>query len=188
MYDKEDLRNAVQVIHKGGVVLYPTDTVWGIGCDATNREAVDRVYEIKRRAESKALILLVDSLVKVENYVETVPAIAYDLLEIAASPTTIIYDRAKNLPENLIADDGSIAIRVTSEPFSRALCAAAHVPLVSTSANFSGEPTPKCFSEISGEIVGLVDYVVRYRQDDDSTANPSSIIKLGASGEVKVIR
>lgn len=188
MYERDDLRQALQVIRQGGVVLYPTDTVWGLGCDATNPQAVARIYKIKRRAESKALILLADSIVRVENYVVSLPEIAYDLLDVAVSPTTIIYEKAKNLPENLIADDGSIAIRVTAEEFSKALCAAAHVPLVSTSANISGEPTPRSFREISDEIVHSVDYVVRYRQDDNTPAKPSSIIKLGASGEVRVIR
>lgn len=188
MYDKEDLREALQTIRKGGVVLYPTDTVWGLGCDATNEKAVARVYEIKRRAESKALILLVDSVVRVQNYVVDFPDVAYDLLDVAVSPTTIIYDKAKNLPHSLVAEDGSIAIRVTSESFSNALCAAAHVPLVSTSANVSGEPSPGCFGEISPEIIEAVDYVVKFRQDDRTKSKPSSIIKLGASGQVRVIR
>lgn len=188
MFEKEDLRQALQTIRQGGVVLYPTDTVWGLGCDATNESAVAKVYEIKRRAESKALILLVDSVARVENYVVDFPEIAYDLLEVAVSPTTIIYDKAKNLPVNLVADDGSIAIRVTGETFSNALCAAAHVPLVSTSANVSGEPAPGCFGEISLEIIAAVDYVVRYRQDDVTKSKPSSIIKLGASGQVRIIR
>lgn len=188
MFDKDDLRQALLTIRQGGVILYPTDTVWGLGCDATNSEAVARVYRIKRRAESKALILLVDSVARVQNWVVDFPDIAYDLLEAALSPTTIIYDKAKNLPGNLVADNGSIAIRVTSESFSNALCSAAHVPLVSTSANISGEPSPDCFSDISPEIIAAVDYVVKFRQDDKTKSKPSSIIKLGASGQVRVIR
>ncbi|MCQ2344751.1 MAG: threonylcarbamoyl-AMP synthase [Paludibacteraceae bacterium] len=188
MFDKDDLRQALQTIRKGGVILYPTDTVWGLGCDATNEKAVSRIYEIKRRSESKALILLVDSVARVQNYVVDFPDIAFDLLDVAVSPTTIIYDKAKNLPQNLVADDGSIAIRVTSELFSNALCAAVHVPLVSTSANVSGEPAPGCFNEISHEIIDAVDYVVKFRQDDVAKSKPSSIIKLGASGQVRIIR
>ena len=184
----EDLRWAVEVMRRGGVVLYPTDTVWGIGCDATNAEAVRRVYEIKRRAESKALIVLVDSMAKLSGCVREVPDMAWSLVELADKPLTIIYDGARNLAGNLIAEDGSVAIRVTEERFSKALCERMHVPVVSTSANVSGEPTPKNFSEISQAIVGAVDYVVRYRQDDTAKPNPSSIIKLGINGEVKVIR
>ncbi len=184
----EDLRCAVEVMRRGGVVLYPTDTVWGIGCDATNAEAVRRVYEIKRRAESKALIVLVDSMAKLSGCVREVPDMAWSLVELADKPLTIIYDGARNLAGNLIAEDGSVAIRVTEERFSKALCERMHVPVVSTSANVSGEPTPKNFSEISQAIVGAVDYVVRYRQDDTAKPNPSSIIKLGINGEVKVIR
>lgn len=184
----EDLRCAVEVMRRGGVVLYPTDTVWGIGCDATNAEAVRRVYEIKRRAESKALIVLVDSMAKLSGCVREVPDMAWSLVELADKPLTIIYDGARNLAGNLIAEDGSVAIRITQERFSKALCGRMHVPVVSTSANVSGEPTPKNFSEISQAIVGAVDYVVRYRQDDTAKPNPSSIIKLGINGEVKVIR
>ena len=184
----EDLRCAVEVMRRGGVVLYPTDTVWGIGCDATNAEAVRRVYEIKRRAESKALIVLVDSMAKLSGCVREVPDLAWSLIELADKPLTIIYDGARNLADNLIAEDGSVAIRITQERFSKALCGRMHVPVVSTSANVSGEPTPKNFSEISQAIVGAVDYVVRYRQDDTAKPNPSSIIKLGINGKVKVIR
>lgn len=184
----EDLRCAVEVMRRGGVVLYPTDTVWGIGCDATNAEAVRRVYEIKHRAESKALIVLVDSMAKLSGCVREVPDLAWSLIELTDKPLTIIYDGARNLAGNLIAEDGSVAIRVTEERFSKALCGRMHVPVVSTSANVSGEPTPKNFSEISQAIVGAVDYVVRYRQDDTVKPNPSSIIKLGINGKVKVIR
>lgn len=188
MFEKSDLKEALQVLRKGGVILYPTDTVWGLGCDATNEKAVAKVYEIKKRAESKSLILLVDHAGRVENYVADMPEIAYELLDVTDKPTTIIYDKAKNLPSALVADDGSIAIRITNEEFSQALCAAAHVPLVSTSANISGEPTPQNFEEISCEIIEAVDYVVKYRQDDKTKSVPSAIIKLGRCGEVKIIR
>ena len=185
---REDIRRAVEVMRGGGVVLYPTDTVWGIGCDATNGEAVQRVYKIKQRAESKAMIVLVDSVARVERYVETMPDVAWQLIEVANKPLTIIYDNARGLAPNLLSDDGSVAIRVTGEPFSKALCAAMRLPIVSTSANISGEPTASCFAEISEAIRSAVDYVVGYRQADNSHPQPSSIIKLGAGGEVKIIR
>lgn len=188
MFEKTDLKEALKVLRNGGVILYPTDTVWGLGCDATNEKAVARVYEIKRRAESKSLILLVDNVGRVENYVVDLPEIAYDLLEVTDKPTTIIYDKAKNLPPSLVAEDGSIAIRITNEEFSNALCSVAHVPLVSTSANISGEPTPCNFSEISEEIINSVDYVVKYRREDTAKYEPSAIIKIGKGGQVKVIR
>ena len=147
----------------GGVILYPTDTVWGIGCDATNPEAVKRVYEIKRREDSKSMLVLVDSDAKVDLYVKEVPAVAWDLIELSTKPLTIIYDGAKNLAENLLASDGSIGIRVTAEEFSKQLCFRFRKAIVSTSANISGEPTPKSFSEISEEIKNSVDYIVSYR-------------------------
>lgn len=185
---RNDIRQAVEVMRRGGVILYPTDTVWGIGCDATNARAVARVYEIKRRAESKALIVLVDSAARAERYVENMPDVAWQLIEVADKPLTIIYDRSRGLAENLVADDGSVAIRVTQEPFSQALCAAMRLPVVSTSANVSGKPTARSFAEIEPEIRLAVDYVVEYRQTDDAQAQPSSIIKLGNGGEVKIIR
>jgi L-threonylcarbamoyladenylate synthase len=184
----EDLKQALEVLRKGGVILYPTDTIWGIGCDATNPEAVKRVYEIKHRADSKAMLVLVDSPVKVNAYVKEMPDIAWDLIDLTTKPLTIIYDGAKNLAPNLIAEDGSVGIRVTSENFSQQLCLRFKKPIVSTSANISGAPSPHNFSEVSEEIKSAVDYVVTYRQEEMSQPSPSSIIKLGAGGEVKVIR
>lgn len=185
---KEELKKAVEVMRRGGVILYPTDTVWGIGCDATNAEAVARIYEIKRRVESKSMIVVVDSMAKVEGYVREVPDIAWDLIEVADKPLTIIYDNAKNLPDNLVAEDGSIAIRITKERFSQELCRMMRVPVVSTSANVSGEPTARNFFEISDEILNAVDFVVDYRREEEILPAPSSIIKLGSKGQVKVIR
>lgn len=185
---RQDIRKAVEVMRKGGVILYPTDTVWGIGCDATNAEAVERVYEIKRRAESKAMIVLVDNMARLERYVDEVPEVAWQLVEVADRPLTVIYDRAKGLAANLVADDGSVAIRVTHEAFSQALCAAMRLPIVSTSANISGEPTACCFDEVPSEIRAAVDYVVCFRQEEKLRPQPSSIIKLGSRGEVKIIR
>lgn len=172
----------------GGVILYPTDTIWGIGCDATNEEAVRRVYEIKHRADSKAMLVLVDSAVKVDFYVQDVPAVAWDLIDVADKPLTIIYSGARNLASNLLAEDGSVGIRVTGEEFSKALCFRFRKAIVSTSANVSGQPSPRTFAEISDEIKNAVDYVVEARRTESGLARPSSIIKLGQGGEVKIIR
>ncbi len=185
---KDEIKKACEVLQKGGVILYPTDTVWGIGCDATNEEAVRRVYEIKKRADSKAMLVLVDSPVKVDFYVKDVPVVAWDLIEMATRPLTIIYDGARNLAPNLIAEDGSVGIRVTNEEFSRQLCFRFRKAIVSTSANISGEPAAAVFSEISEEILNAVDYVVDYRREETGHPKPSSIIRLGAGGVVKIIR
>ena len=185
---REEIKRACDVLHRGGVILYPTDTVWGIGCDATNEEAVRRVYEIKRRADSKAMLVLVDSDVKVQGYIREVPTVAWDLIELAEKPLTIIYDGARNLAANLVADDGSVGMRVTREEFSRQLCFRFRKPIVSTSANISGEPSPRSFAEISAEIKQSVDYIVAVRQNEPPCSTPSSIVKLGAGGLVKVIR
>ena len=162
---KEDIRKACEVMQKGGVILYPTDTIWGIGCDATNAEAVKRVYEIKKRADSKAMLVLVDNAVKVDFYVNEPPEVAFDLIEVATKPMTIIYDDARNLAPNLLAEDGSVGIRVTSEEFSKQLCFRFRKAIVSTSANVSGEPSPMTFGEISEEIKQAVDYIVQSRQE-----------------------
>ena len=185
---KEDIRKACEVMQKGGVILYPTDTIWGIGCDATNEEAVKRVYEIKKRADSKAMLVLVDNAVKVDFYVNAPPEVAFDLIECAVKPMTIIYDDARNLASNLLAEDGSVGIRVTSEEFSKQLCFRFRKAIVSTSANVSGEPSPKTFREISEEIKQAVDYIVQSRQNETSAPKPSSIIKLGKGGQIKIIR
>ncbi len=184
----DDIRRAVEVMNRGGVIAYPTDTIWGLGCDATNAEAVKRIYDIKRRSDSKALITLVDSEAKVEFYVKEVPEVAWQLIEVADSPLTVIYDGARNLAPNLVAEDGSIAIRVTAEEFSRELCRRFKKAIVSTSANVSGEPSPRTFADISPEILSAVDYVCESRREESVPHKPSSIIKLGVSGEVKIIR
>lgn len=182
------IKKALEYLRQGGVILYPTDTIWGIGCDATNAEAVQRVYEIKQRIESKAMIVLVDSMAKVQGYVAEVPDIAWDLTELAEKPLTIVYPNARQLAPNLIAQDGSVAIRITNEQFSKALCQQFRKPIVSTSANISGEPAPALFSEISQEIKDLVDYVVECRQDEQIRPTPSGILKLGVNGEIEIIR
>ena len=175
-------------MREGGVILYPTDTVWGIGCDATNEDAVRRVYEIKQRQGSKAMLVLVDSSVKVDFYVRDVPEVAWDLIDLADKPLTIIYSGARNLAANLLAEDGSVGIRVTNEEFSKRLCQQFRKAIVSTSANISGQPSPKNFSEISEEVKSAVDYIVGYRQEEMSNPKPSSIIKLGKGGVIKIIR
>ncbi len=185
---ENDLKAAVDVLCKGGVIVYPTDTIWGIGCDATNEAAVRKVYEIKRRVESKAMLVLVDSIRKVEGYVADIPEVAYDLIDLSEKPLTIIYDGARGLAPNLIAEDGSVGIRVTKEIFSKELCLRFKKAIVSTSANIAGEPSPHCYKEISEEILRAADYVVEYRRDDVAPSQPSSIIKLGAGGLVKIIR
>lgn len=184
----EDIKRAFEVLIKGGIILYPTDTIWGIGCDATNEDAVKKVYELKKRVDSKALITLLDSSAKLGYYVKEVPEIAYDLIDMADRPLTIIYDNARNVAANLIAEDGSLAIRITNEKFSHELCKRFRKALVSTSANISGEPSPRNFGEISDEIKDRVDYIVTYRQNEQDSHKASSIIKLGISGEVKIIR
>lgn len=184
----EEIKKACQVMSRGGVILYPTDTIWGIGCDATNEEAVRRVYEIKHRADSKAMLVLVDSPVKVDFYVSDVPDVAWDLIELTTKPLTIIYSGVRNLAPNLLAEDGSVGIRVTQETFSMQLCRQFRKAIVSTSANISGQPSPASFSEISEDIKRAVDYIVNYRQEETGHPKPSSIIKLGQGGVINIIR
>lgn len=188
MTQEQDIKNAVQVLKEGGVILYPTDTVWGIGCDATNAEAVAKVYKIKHRDDSKALICLVDSDARLQRYVRNVPAVAWDLLDAAIKPTTVILDGAVNLAPNLIAEDGSIALRITKEPFSKELCYRFQKALVSTSANISGEPAAQNYADISQELLDSVDYVCFSRRQEHKPHTPSSIIKLKPDGEVTIIR
>ncbi|MDD6775327.1 MAG: L-threonylcarbamoyladenylate synthase [Bacteroidales bacterium] len=185
---RDDIREAVRVMQSGGVILYPTDTIWGIGCDACNEDAVRRVFEIKRRAEAKSVISLVDSEVKVEFYVRSVPDVAWQLWECSDEPLTLVLDGARNLASGVIASDGSVALRVTREAFSRQLCMRMKRAIVSTSANIAGEPAPRCFSEISPEILQAVDYVCLSRRNEAPRQTPSHIIKIGPSGEVKIIR
>ena len=185
---QDEVKKAVEVMRNGGVILYPTDTVWGIGCDATNEEAVKRVYEIKRRSDSKALICLVDSEARLTRYVRRVSDVTWDMIELATKPLTVIYDNATGLAPNLLAEDGSVGIRITKEEFSKELCFRFQKPIVSTSTNISGEPTPQTFDEISDEIKNAVDYVVKYSQRCKEKHQPSSIIKINADGEFTIIR
>ena len=185
---QNEVQKTVQILKNGGVILYPTDTVWGIGCDATQKIAVEKVYQIKQRVESKSLILLVDTIERLRNYVEFVPEFVLELLENTTKPTTIIYPKAKNLPLNLVASDGSIAIRVVNHEFCKQIIKLLNAPLVSTSANISGEPTPTIFSEISYHLKMEVDYVVEYEQEDVQEKNASTIIKLIDNSNYEVIR
>lgn len=191
MTREEDIRQAVETMRKGGVILYPTDTVWGIGCDATNAEAVKRVYAIKQRDDSKALICLVDSDARMQRYFRNVPDVAWQLIDSLAErgkPTTLILDGAINLAENLIAEDGSVGIRITNEPFSKELCYRFQKAIVSTSANISGEPAAQNYCDIDPRIIEAVDYVCWSRRQEHKPHTPSSIIKLKENGEVTVIR
>lgn len=179
---------AFEVLRRGGVILYPTDTVWGIGCDATNEAAVARVFEIKRRSEAKSLVLLACDLDMVAKHIKEIPNIAIDLVEVNDAPMTIIYPGAQYLAPNVVAEDGSVGIRIPRNEFCVKLVRKLRRPLVSTSANISGEPTPSCFAEISPEIVEAVDYVVPASLERESTGRASQIIKLGLRGEVEIIR
>ncbi|MEM9679164.1 MAG: L-threonylcarbamoyladenylate synthase, partial [Bacteroidota bacterium] len=178
---------ALDTLKKGGTLLYPTDTVYGIGCDATNYDAVKAIYNIKKREESKALICLVSDFKMLEQYISKVPEVAYDILKYATKPTTIIYDKPLRVAENLVAEDNTLAIRVVRKGFAHELVKKLKKPLVSTSANISGEPPAKVFKEISQDILKGVDYVVNL-QNEKSNAKPSSIIKLSNDGSVKIIR
>ena len=193
MTREEDIKKAVEVLRKGGVILYPTDTVWGIGCDATNVEAVKRVYAIKQRDDSKALICLVDSDARMQRYFRQVPDVAWQLIDSLkeaenAKPTTLILDGAINLASNLVAEDGSLGIRITNEPFSKELCYRFQKALVSTSANISGEPAAQNYCDIDPRIIEQVDYVCWSRRQEHKPHTPSCIIRLREDGEVTIIR
>lgn len=185
---EEDIKEAVSVLKKGGIILYPTDTVWGIGCDATNAEAVAKIYALKRRAESKSMLVLVDGEGMLDRTVRDIPEVAWQLIEAAVDPLTIIYDHPDNVAGNLLAEDGSLGIRITDERYSKELCRRLRRPIVSTSANLSGEKSPALFREISEEIKSGCNYVAEYRRDDSFSRKPSNIIKVGEGGLIKVIR
>ena len=200
-FDKEDLREALRVLRNGGVIVYPTDTVWGIGCDATNAEAVAKIYALKQREDSKSMLVLLDSPAKLPYYVGDIPEAAWALLDCyngehgdaalngeMVKPLTIIYPGARNMASNLIAEDGSIGIRITNEAFSKALCEQLRHPIVSTSANISGKPAAHFFAEIEDAILQGADYVCRFRREDETVCEPSSIIKINADGTFKIIR
>lgn len=184
----DDIRKAIDVLRAGGIILYPTDTIWGIGCDATNASAVEKIFHLKERIDSKGMLVLLENPNLLNSYVTEVPEIAWQLIDVADKPMTIIYPKAKNLAPNLLADDGSIGIRITRERFTEELIRRFRKPVVSTSANISGEKAPRNFAEISEAVKSGVDYIVEFRQDDLSEASPSSILKVGCGGEIEIIR
>lgn len=185
---REDIEKALEVIRNGGIIIYPTDTIWGLGCDANNEEAVERIYHIKKRSDSKSMLVLLESEGRLQSYVREIPEIAWELIDVTDSPLTIIYSGVKNLAPNLINDDGSAGIRITSDPFCQALISRMKRPIVSTSANISGKPAPLYFREINDEILNKADYIVKWRQEDIVKRKPSSIIKLGPGGVFTIIR
>ena len=178
----------VEVLRKGGTILYPTDTIWGIGCDATNTKAVEKVYRIKRRPEEKSSILLIDDDMKLFDYVENIPPIAIDLINSVRNPISIIYPKAKNLPENVIAQDGSIAIRVVKNTFCKKLINLFGKPIVSTSANISGQPAPLTYNDIAKEIFNEIDYAVVRSMEESLEIKPSTLVRFDKNGEFEILR
>ena len=185
---RDEVKKAFDIVHQGGIILYPTDTIWGIGCDALNTEAIQKIFELKQRAQEKSMIILVDTENKLESYIREVPAIAYDLIEFAENPLTLVMPGAKNISPLLIAEDGSVGVRVSKHPFCQQLIQRLRKPLVSTSANISGQPSPQNFMQISADIIEGVDYVVDVDQYDLSIKKPSTIIRLAPSGMFEFIR
>ena len=185
---KDEINKALEVLKSGGVILYPTDTIWGLGCDATNPEAVEKLLKIKNRPAEKSLIVLLDVDNKLQSYVAEIPDVAYDLIEYAENPMTIIFSGAKNLAPNVINADGSVGIRVVKHDFCTPLIQRFRKPIVSTSANLSGQPSPKYFDDMDPEIIEAVDYVVDFEQENRNNKKPSTIIKLGPSGQFEFIR
>jgi L-threonylcarbamoyladenylate synthase len=186
-YD-QDIKNALMALRSGKVILYPTDTVWGLGCDPTNAEAVEKIFRIKQRADSKSLIVLVNSADMLQRYVTDIPPVALDMVELTESPLTIVYDKGKNLAAGVTAEDGSVGIRLCLDPFCDELITAFRKPLVSTSANISGQTAPVVFDDIAEEIKDAVDYICLYRQDDRTRSKPSSVIRINSNGAVKILR
>lgn len=185
---EEDLKNSLKILNEGGVILYPTDTVWGLGCDATNSSAVEKIFKIKSRSDSKSLIILVDGEPMLERYVRDIPEIVFELIEVSDNPLTIIYPVGKNLASGVCNDDGSVGIRICQDDFCRELIRRFRRPLVSTSANISGEPSPSDFGEIDSKVTDSAGYVVMHRQNDRQKHLSSPIIKVELNGVIKIIR
>ncbi len=185
---EQEIKKTIDILRKGGIILYPTDTIWGIGCDATNPEAVAKIYQIKQREDSKSMLVLIDKVGRIPSYLSEMPDLAWDLVELSDKPLTIIYPKAKNLAQNLLAPDGSIGIRVVNHEFCNKLIGRFGKPIVSTSANISGKPFPKSFYDIDQQIKDKVDYIVSEDLDLPLSDKPSGIIMLGTNGEIKVIR
>ncbi len=184
----EDIKKCLDILHLGGTILYPTDTIWGIGCDATNEKAVEKVFKIKSRDESKPLILLVSDEEMLSQFVINIPSVARDLIKKSKNPLTIIYDEPQGIVEKIMAGDKSVGVRIVQDDFCKSLIRKFGKPIVSTSANKSGEPAPQNFSEIKEEIKQAVDYIVKWRQNETVKAKASSVIKLKSNGEVEIIR
>jgi L-threonylcarbamoyladenylate synthase len=185
---KEDIAKCIEVLKAGGIILYPTDTIWGIGCDATNEQAVKKIFELKQREESQSMLVLIEHIDRLGRHVRQIPDAAIQLIEVSDKPMTIIYPGAINMAPNIIAADGSLGIRITSDEFCKKLISSLNRPIVSTSANISGEASPKTFREIPEEIKNGVDYCAKWRQNDTTPASPSSIIKVGLKGEIEILR
>jgi len=185
---EQELEKAVEILKAGGTLLYPTDTIWGLGCDATNPKAVEKIFRLKNREESKSLIILLDDEINLYKYVDNLPEITFDLLKNLDKPTTIIYSNAKNLASNVVAADGTIGIRVTRDPFCRDLVRRFGKPIVSTSANISGDPSPIVFREITKDLISQVSYTVNLYRDQMNSSKPSTIIRLFENGEFIIIR
>lgn len=188
MIFEEDINNSLKTLKEGGVILYPTDTVWGLGCDPTNSSAVEKIFRIKARSDSKSLIILVDGESMLQRYVTEIPETAFNLIEVSDSPLTIIYPKAKNLASSVCGEDGSVGIRICRDKFCNELIRRFRKPIVSTSANISEEPSPSDFTEISPTIVSASDYIVRYRQEDRRKHQNSPVIKIEQNGVIKIIR
>lgn len=185
---EEEIKKSIEVLRKGGTILYPTDTIWGIGCDATNPEAVKKIFEIKKREESRSMIILVCNENMLMKFIRNIPEVAWELIEASDKPLTIIYDNAYGIAGNALASDGSIAVRICKDEFCNKLIYKFGKPIISTSANISGEKAPENFHGVSENIKSGVDYIVDYRQDEFISAKPSSIVKLSNSGEIMIIR
>jgi L-threonylcarbamoyladenylate synthase len=184
----EDLKGALTTLKNGGIILYPTDTIWGLGCDATNATAVEKIFKIKSRKESKSLLILVDSEQMLGRYVKDIPEIVYELATVSDSPLTIIYPNGKNLAAGVCSNDGSVGIRICHDEFCAELIYRFRKPIVSTSANFSGKPSPENFYAIDNEVIDAVNFVVKYRQDDRGKHDASPVIKVELNGTFKIIR
>lgn len=188
MIFEEDIKESLTVLKNGGIILYPTDTIWGLGCDATNSTAVEKIFRIKSRSENKSLLILVNNEQMIDRYVQEIPEIVFELTSVTDTPLTIIYPKGKNLAPGVCADDGSVGIRICYDDFCNELISRFRKPIVSTSANLSGNPSPRNFSEIDKSVINLADYVVEYRQDDRRKQSASPVIKIEQNGTFKIIR
>jgi len=185
---EEDILSSLAILKNGGVILYPTDTIWGLGCDATNSSALEKIFRIKSRSENKSMLILVNNEQMVDRYVREVPEIAYELISVTDTPLTIIYPEGKNLAPGVCADDGSVGIRICHDDFCNELISRFRKPIISTSANLSGKPSPGNFSEIDKSVIEMVDFVVEYRQDERRKQTASPVIKIEQNGTFKIIR